>query len=394
MESSSVTETKQNNLKCSECNKTFKHKNSIYNHRKTCQKNNLCVEIKKTNDEIKELKKKYKTTKVKCDICDKSISQGNLSTHKKTHENIEISSATSLGFPNVTQEGCKKYSLEETYNFLMWMNESQQFFINSLEEFKDAFNTFKKINTILKDNKIVISLDFNNYIKDVTEEPSINDNDIQEPSINDNDDQGENIIISIDINNDNDDGDLRLNDNDLRLNDNNVQEENIIISICENNDDYEEILKNQNIFEEDIELEDYYDPTFEHSYSKVIKFLERYKECNLINHDIPNLNKCIKSITKMKESLSLLMRLTDDDICDNSISKVTREIINNNFLTRTLFTAIKLKYQEIEDEDDEWDKNVIIKQIFDDLNKTRDKIPIILEKKWKLFEKIERKNNK
>ena len=59
MASSSVSQKKMNNLICSQCNKTFKHPNSIYNHRKSCLKNvELCVEIKALKDDIKEKKTK------------------------------------------------------------------------------------------------------------------------------------------------------------------------------------------------------------------------------------------------------------------------------------------------------------------------------------------------
>ena len=101
------------------------------------------------------------------------------------------------------------------------------------------------------------------------------------------------------------------------------------------------------------------------------------------------------------------MKTSEDEMYTNLISKTRKEIINNNFLTRTLFTAIQLKYKELEDEDEnaEWNKNDLIKKIFDDFNKIRDKISNILDKKWKIFERTshsrlvaeqrnERKNNK
>ena len=51
------------------------------------------------------------------------------------------------------------------------------------------------------------------------------------------------------------------------------------------------------------------------------------------------------------------MSLTDDDIyAFESKPKITREAISNNFVTRVLFAGIKLKYQELEYENEEWNK--------------------------------------
>jgi len=422
MSASSVS----NEIKCPECNKTFKHKNSIYNHRKTCKKIDICVEIKKSKEEIKEIKKKYKITKVNCDICNKSISQGNLSTHKKTHEDdIKISS--------------KNYSLEETYDFLMWLHESRQYFINSLDEFKDAFNIYKKINPIIKDDKIIISLNFNDVIQEPEnefqepsliindeheQEPSLIINDEQEPSLIINDEQEPSLIINDEhepslIINDEQEPSLIINDeqeqepsliiNDeqepsLIINDD-IQEENIIIAVCEEND--------FNIFEEDEELEYYCDEytlikelpnnkkdytfikpnTSEHYFFKANKFIDRFKKNNLIEHEIKDLKKCQLSIFKLKESINSLIRLTDDEICSEIISQRTKELINNNLLTKILFSAIKIKYKELEYNDEDFDKNKILKKIFNELNDMKDNIPDILEKKWKQLEKMERKNN-
>jgi len=335
-------------ITCIDCNKTFKHKNSIYNHRKTCKKSiNICVEIHKTKEEIKEIKNKYKSERVECNICSKEVSRGNLSTHKKIHQNIEKNKQHKQ--KNITHP-----SLEETYDFLIWMHDSKQYFINSLKEFQDAFNDYL-----------------------INQEPSLNDNDNQEPSLNDND----------------------------------IQEENIIISISEPSDDNKEDECN-NIFEEDEELEYYNNEysffkelpnnkkeyalikpnTSAHYFFKANKFIDRFKKNNLIEHEIKDLKKCQLSIFKIKQSINSLIRLSDDEIYNESIHNRTIELINNNLLTRILLLGIKQKYQELEYSDEDFDKNKILKKIFNELNDMKDNIPDILEKKWKQLERQYRKN--
>ena len=390
MSASSVSQTKNDNLTCNECNKIFKHKNSIYNHRKSCKKNlNLCIEITKS----KELKKISKTEKVECNVCSKSVSRGNLSTHKKTHEvqtakvdkpKVVKSKVVKAIVDNITP---KQYSLEETYDFLMWMHGSQQYFINSLREYKDAFDTYKKISPIIKDDKIIIHLNFDDIIKD----QEIH-NEIQDQEINDE-------IQDQEINDEFQEP--SFDDNEP------IKEQNIIISICESTGD-KEVEESENLYEEDEELEYYCDEyssfqeskednkrvykcikpyTSEHCFIKVHKFLERYDKCKLKEHDTKTLNKCQLSICKIKNSLNTLIRITEDDIYSESISNATKEIINNNFVTRALFSGIQLKYQELQDINCDaeivWDKNENLKQIFTELNHTNDKIVKIIQKKWK-----------
>ena len=166
-------------------------------------------------------------------------------------------------------------------------------------------------------------------------------------------------------------------------------------------------MKNENIFEEDKELEYYSDEysffemskkdnkrtyyfikpyTSEHRFMKVNKFLERFDKSKLKEYELEDLKKCQESIIKIKNPLNLLRRLTEDEICDNNTTK----LIDNNFLTRTLFTAIKLKYEELEYTENRYDKNEYLNKIWKDLNDAKDNIPKFMEKKWKLKEK----NNK
>jgi hypothetical protein len=428
MASSSVSQKKINNLICSQCNKTFKHPNSIYNHRRSCtslsrlvpegrkKKMDLCVEIKISNDNNKEKKRKYKMEKVNCDICDKSVSKGNLSTHKKTHQNIAKNNIPVK--PMVV-------SLEETFNFLCWLSQSQQYTINTLEEFQDAFDIYKTISPIIKDDKVIINLNFDDIIQDQElddeiqdqeiqneiKEQEINDeiqdqelnNEIQEPSPNDNEIQDQ------EINNEIQDQEINNEIQEPSPNDNEpTPEENIIISIIEPNDARaQELLENENIFEEDKELEYYSDEysffevskkdnkriyhcikpyTSEHCFLKVNKFLERFDKRKLKEYELEDLKNCQESIIKIKHPLNLLRRLTEDEIYDNS----TPKLIDNNFLTRTLFTAIKSKYKELEYTENRYDKNEYLNKIWKDLNDAKDNIPKFMEKKWKLMEK----NNK
>jgi hypothetical protein len=404
MTSSTVSQKKINNLICSDCNKTFKHPNSIYNHRKTCNKNvELCIEIEVIKDDIKEKKRKYKLEKVNCEVCSKSVSKGNLSTHKKTHQIIAKSNipVKLLIKPKVYQKGVRPFekkkempegisffaSLEETYDFLMWLYGSHQYFINSFEEYQDAFDTYKTISPIIKDDKVIINLNFDDIIQDQELDDEIQDqeikNEIQEQEINDEPIQEQEIMDEIqDQELNNEIQEQQINDEPIQdqeisneaqepsPNDNEpIPDENIIISIAECN--------SINIFEEDEELENYNDEysyfekskkddkqiynliranTSQHYFFKINKFLKRYEKSNLMNYDIDGLKTCTNSMIKIKKSLQILMRLSDDEIYNDNLSKFIKETIDNNFISRILLAGLKIKYNELEYEDESWDK--------------------------------------
>jgi hypothetical protein len=409
MTSSTVSQKKINNLICPDCNKTFKHPNSIYNHRKTCKKNiELCIEIKISND-TKEKKRKYKLEKVNCDVCSKSVSKGNLSTHKKKHQIIAKSN-----IPVKLLIKPKVASLEETYDFLMWLYGSHQYFINSFKEYQDAFDTYKTISPIIKDDKVIINLNFDDIIQDQELDDEIQDqeikNEIQEQEINDEPIQEQEIMDEIqDQELNNEIQEQQINDEPIQdqeinngtqepsPNDNEpIPDENIIISIAECN--------KINNFEEDEELENYNDEysyfekskkddkqiynliranTSQHYFFKINKFLKRYEKSNLINYDIDGLKTCTNSIIKIKKSLQILMKLADDEIYNDNLSRFIKETIDNNFISRTLLAGLKIKYNELEFEDESWNKYEFIKTIYDSLNDMKEQVLKIWDKKLK-----------
>jgi hypothetical protein len=391
MTSSTVSQKKINNLICSDCNKTFKHPNSIYNHRKTCKKNiELCIEIEVIKDDSKEKKRKYKLEKVNCDVCSKSVSKGNLSTHKKVHQNITKNNIAvkPLVKPMVYQKGVRPFekkkempegisffaSLEETFNFLCWLSKSQKYTINTLEEFQDSFIIFTNNNSRDDENEPSPKTDENESSPKTDEnEPS--------PKTDENESSPKT-----------DENESSPKTPDMQIKD----EENITISIAECN-----LL---NIFEEDEELENYNDEysyfekskkndkqiynliranTSQHYFFKINKFLKRYEKSNLINYDIDGLNTCTNSIIKIKKSLQILMRLSDDEIYNDNLSNFIKETIDNNFISRTLLAGLKIKYNELEYEDESWNKYEFIRTIYDSLNDMMEQVLKIWDKKCK-----------
>jgi hypothetical protein len=377
------------------------------------------MEIEVIKEDIKEKKRKYKLEKVNCDVCSKSVSKGNLSTHKKTHQIIAKSN-----IPVKLLIKPKVASLEETYDFLMWLYGSHQYFINSFEEYQDAFDVYKTISPIIKDDKVIINLNFDDIIQDQElddeiQDQEINDEPIQEQEIMD-EIQEQEIMDEIqdqELNNEiqeqqiNDEPiqDQEINDEPIQdqeinngtqepsPNDNEpIPDENIIISIAECN--------SINIFEEDEELENYNDEysyfekskkedkqiynlikanTSQHYFFKINKFLKRYEKSNLMNYDIDGLKTCTNSIIKIKKSLQILMRLSDDEIYNDNLSKFIKETLDNNFISRILLAGLKIKYNELEYEDESWNKYEFIKTIYDSLNDMKEQVLKIWDKKLK-----------
>ena len=66
-----------------------------------------------------------------------------------------------------------------------------------------------------------------------------------------------------------------------------------------------------------------------------------------------------------------------------NLSKFIKETIDNNFISRTLLAGLKIKYNELEYEDESWNKYEFIRTIYDSLNDMMEQVLKIWDKKCK-----------